>query len=143
MWKEIENIKLIIYDLDNTLNLYKLNPHPKRSYELKIGQILKNNHENNVIQCIVSCSVETHERHQDIKDIGIQNYINHTIFDSSSLDKNKSIKSILDLYPNISKNSVLFFDDDNDTIIAGRKLGINCINVGCRSGILPYFSIRS
>ena len=40
---------------------------------------------------------------------------------------------------NVDSEKVLFFDDDIDNIENVRKIGIESICVGMRTGIIPYF----
>ncbi len=124
-------MKLAIYDFDNVLSLKKAYPSRRREYEEKLVPYLNKLRKTGVKLCIVSTNGEVVK---ESTEMAICHLFDH-VLSEESYSKVKMLKMILNLYPEIEKTDVVFFDDDYDNIADGEKLGIKCFCIAPLTGI--------
>lgn len=132
--------KLVIFDFDNTLLLWKLGGKAKADYERDIKRIFDTLKASDTILAIASSSTQL-DVHIALMDIA--KYFDYILFCDSrekrSRTKGDMVTEIMSFVPQIHKKDILFFDDDVDAIKEVRKIGIKTICVSSRSGILPFY----
>jgi len=131
-------MKLTIYDLDNTLFLWEFHdgaiPDGESAFVQQLKEILRAQRETGVVLAITSRSNNFLEI---CRTMGICGYFN-SIITSTSISKLQMIREGLYTYPEISKNDVIFFDDDAIAAKKVQKLGVTSICVSQLRDILPY-----
>ncbi|KAJ3164707.1 hypothetical protein HDU88_005142 [Geranomyces variabilis] len=138
---------LFIFDLDDTLYLWKLGPAARAAYEAKLRTYLERLRDDGATLAVASfnrnaCRVLT--------SMGIRHLFSQVIcpqelrtgplaadpaleFDDE--DKASMVLRICNSFPDIPRENVRFFDDDVDSVEAVQALGIFATTVSARRGI--------
>ncbi|KAJ3183240.1 hypothetical protein HDU85_002266 [Gaertneriomyces sp. JEL0708] len=127
--------KIIFYDFDNTLCLWKLAPAAKSQYETCVRDLLRRQGEQGIIRVITSTSTSLLE---DIDTLQMASVIDEAFSVTYPLEKVATIMKVLTERV-LSPGDALYFDDDFDCVEEARRCGIKSICVSPRQGILPHF----
>ena len=129
-----ETMKVIFYDFDNTLCLWKLSPAAKRTYEDQVKKILQVQRDQGIHVAIVSYSTQVRLH---CEQIGIDLMVDD-IRNAPDKTKAEMIHEILEEIK-VSKENALFLDDDADAVEEVRLYGVRSICVSSMQGIVPFF----
>ncbi|KAI9017767.1 hypothetical protein BC832DRAFT_46068 [Gaertneriomyces semiglobifer] len=127
--------KIIFYDFDNTLCLWKLAPAAKSQYESYVRDLLRRQGEQGIIRVIISTSTSLLG---DIDTLQIASLIDGAFSVTYPMDKVATIVKVLTERA-LSPDDAWYFDDDFDCVEEARRCGIRSICVSPRQGILPHF----
>lgn len=127
---EVEKGKmLIIYDVDNTLHLYKLNDTKRSAFECQLQNKFVHLYDHGIILAVASYNKDAASI---CEQMGISKYLTYVLGDPSYYSnggKVAMIEKVVEKFPDMSKEQVLFFDDDADIVHDVREYGIDCICV--------------
>src|SRR5688572_11239083 len=109
--------KVIFYDFDNTLCLWKLSPLAKLEYEKSVKDILQHQENEGIIRIIVSTSALVHT---NVASMNLEKHFDAIHSVKEPLEK---ISCILDILKDrkLSPTDALYFDDDVDCVVEARK----------------------
>jgi HAD superfamily phosphatase (TIGR01681 family) len=145
MTKEIlvDNYKIFVFDLDNTLYLHKANFNYKEEYDEKVRTFLKELKMKNKILCIL-----THNRKpmMYLESMKIESFFDKIIFETRNIcglsanyisnytPKDEMISIIIEEFK-CNLNEIIFFDDNSYNIKQIESIGIESIKVSPKDGI--------
>lgn len=122
--------QLYIFDLDHTLCLWWLGPACRAAYESRLRVFLKRLLNEGHVLTVASFNQQAEAV---LSSMGLLSLF-HLVVTGRS-EKVDLVVHICNLFPQITKENVHFFDDDDDSVIAVRAHGINGINVAPLTGI--------
>jgi hypothetical protein len=69
-----------------------------------------------------------------LSDMNVWSLFHHIIGDPT-VEKREMVMEICRMYPHVRKENIQFFDDDDDSVIAVRALGIQSVTIAPFTGI--------
>jgi HAD superfamily phosphatase (TIGR01681 family) len=130
--KNLKMTKLFIFDLDNTLLLWKVTSNYKLEYEHKLKTFLKKLKKNNYILAIASHN--TSPRYY-LRKMSIDGYFDYIIGEYPRSKYCMILEILNNINNNIKKDDIIFFDDLDSNIEECKKNGIISIKVDPKKGI--------
>lgn len=100
--------KLIIFDLDDTIIMWNMSGHERIVYDYELENFLKKLKEKNFILTIASFNDYADKF---LNRMGLDDYFTYIVGSSSFDSKIYLIENIMNKFPTIKKEEILFFDD--------------------------------
>lgn len=136
----VDNYKVFVFDLDDTLYLHKVNINYKEKYDEKVRAFLKELKAKNKILCIL-----THNRRpmMYLKSMKIDKFFDKIVFETKDIfdkcitnytPKNEMISIIIKEFK-CNLNEIIFFDDNDYNIKQIESMGIESVKVSPKHGI--------
>jgi HAD superfamily phosphatase (TIGR01681 family) len=139
----IEDYKVFVFDLDDTLYLHRVNVEYREEYTIKIRNFLNSLKKSGKILCLAthnkSPSHYLHEMkiydlfHEIIYETRDVNPYKNSIFEYTN--KKDMIQEILEK-TNVTNEDVIFFDDHSYNINEVQSIGIQSVYVSPKTGII-------
>lgn len=128
---------LSIFDLDNTLFLSKLGGKKREDYEQRLRAWLRELVGRGHVVAVASFNKEAESV---LHTMGIRELFGNNVLTDTALSKRSMVEKLMGSYPAIPKANVTFYDDDFDSVLEVRAIGVNGINVAPMTGIRAVFA---
>lgn len=139
----IEDYKVFVFDLDDTLYLHRVDVEYREEYTIKIREFLNLLKDNGKIICLA-----THNKspYHYLYKMDIYDVFHEIIYETKDVNPNKNsileytnkkdmIQEILEK-TNVTNEDVVFFDDHSYNIDEVKSLGIESVYVSPKTGII-------
>jgi HAD superfamily phosphatase (TIGR01681 family) len=139
----IEDYKVFVFDLDDTLYLHKVDVEYREEYTIKIREFLNLLKDSGKIVCLA-----THNKspYHYLYKMDIYDVFHEIIYETRDVNPNKNsileytnkkdmIQEILEK-TNVTNEDVVFFDDHSYNIDEVKSLGIESVYVSPKTGII-------
>lgn len=139
----IENYKVFVFDLDDTLYLHDVSIEYREEYNIKIREFLKSLKDDGKIVCLATHNKSPYYYLHKMEIYGLFHEIIYETKDVTSsknsileyTNKKDMIQEILEK-TNVTNEDVVFFDDQSYNIDEVKSLGIASVHVSPKTGIL-------
>ena len=122
---------LYIFDFDHTLCLHRLGPARRAEYETRLRAFLGNLRQNGHKLAVTSSNGQARE---GLVNMDMDHFFHEIVADPTRAKK-EMVLAVTSSFPDVTKDSVIFFDDDADNIEEVANLGITSICVSSFSGV--------
>ncbi|KAI8825172.1 uncharacterized protein EV422DRAFT_564506 [Fimicolochytrium jonesii] len=123
--------RLYIFDLDNTLYLGRAERHRRLQYERRLLPFLNNLAAHGHLLAVATFNTDAEVL---LLNMGIRSLFD-SVVQTARATKSEMVSSICSKYPYIPTHNVHYYDDDYDSVMDVRALGIRATNVAPLTGV--------
>ena len=120
--------KLIIFDFDDTLCLWLLGPIAREKYETRLRAYLQREADSGTVLVVVSYNPDAEMR---LVQMRIREHFSRVIHEP----QRPKADTVKDLITAGEYTNITYYDDDIDSVLGVRALGVTAINVAKRIGV--------